>query len=179
MPIKAPVLNAMPKNAFTPLEMKSLTGFTIQELTLIIFILVILVAVAVPAYQAIDRQAKAASVRGTLDEVRAAIKVYQMNEKLEGRAEVWPAWSAVVDADDGTTSCEPSSCPSNHIFSDCHMPDNPFSNTNKACANNYVSLCEACPGRPVSPPPDDYGWAYDSKFGDFWANSNVMGENTW
>ena len=172
----------MKNKAFTPLqilERKFVTGFTVQELVFVLILVVILARVAIPVYQTVANQSKAASVRATLDEVRAALKAYRMNERLEGRPESWPPEWLVYDWDDDFGVCTPGSCYSGHIFSDCNMPDNPLSQAGtSACARDYTTQCNNCSGRPVGSP--QRGWRYDPSDGEFWANSNQYpGENLW
>ena len=156
-------------------------GFTLPELALILVLLAILAKVVLPAYQNIARESKAASVRATLDEVRAALKAYRMNERLEGRPESWPNVASVRDVNDFINPCNPGgSCPSNHIFSNCDMPNNPFSDPQASvCEHDYV---EGVAG--VTAKGDlsgsRRGWKYNSLTGDFWAQSSqYTGENTW
>ena len=156
-------------------------GFTLLELAIILVLLAILAKMVLPAYQNIARESKAASVRATLDEVRSALKAYRMNERLEGRPENWPNIASVRDVNDFANPCIPGgSCPSNHIFSNCDMPNNPFSDPQTpVCEHDYV---EGVAG--VTPKGDlsgsRRGWKYNSLTGDFWAQSSqYTGENTW
>ena len=158
-------------------------AFTIQELVFVLILVVILARVAIPAYQTVANQSKAASVRATLDEVRAALKAYRMNEKLEGRPESWPNVAAVRDVNDFLTPCNSGgSCPSNHIFSNCDMPNNPFSNPSSlACEYDYVEgVFGLGYSKGDTSGSERRGWRYDSGTGEFWAQSSQYhGENDW
>ena len=154
-------------------------AFTVVELVMILVLLTILARLAIPAYQAIDRQARAASVRGTLDEVRSAIKAYRSNEGLEGRVESWPGSSSLLDKDDIGGICA-----ANHIFEDCDMPKNPFSSLAMASTFwDYVTTSSALCDSATRAGPG-YGWCYDpppAGTGTFWAGTVTTGvnENLW
>ena len=157
-------------------------GFTLLELAIILVLLAILAKVAIPVYQSIDNQSKAGSVRATLDEVRAALKTYRMNERLEGRPENWPSVAVLRDIDDFGAACNPGgSCPpfsSTHIFDNCDMPNNPFSDSGApVCEHDYVETVLGIAKGNVS--GSARGWRYNSTTGEFWAKSRVMGENDW
>ena len=170
----------MKNKAFTPLqilERKFVTGFTVQELVFVLILVVILARVAIPVYQTVANQSKAASVRATLDEVRAAIKAYRMNERLSGRSEGPPIYGYVMDKDDQGGICSADPGP---IFQDCDMPNNPFSSTAYAPTFfDYVhwSQPSSCTSRTLNLPQT--GWCYDLGTGEFWAATSVVGENQW
>ena len=171
----------MKPNRFTPLKILSLRGFTIQELVFVLILVVILARVAIPVYQTVANQSKAASVRATLDEVRAALKAYRMNERLEGRPESWPNVASVRDVNDFGNPCIPGgSCPSNHIFSNCDMPNNPFSDPQASvCEHDYVEGVGSITAK-GDLSGSRRGWKYKEASGDFWAQSTQYpGENTW
>ena len=152
-------------------------AFTVVELAMILVLLVLLARLAIPAYQEIGRQARAASVRAVLDEVRSALKAYRSNERLEGRAENWPDILALRDQQD-----QGGSCPARHIFTDCDMPDNVLCGTTGAmtpCGDNRDQITTgAVPARTIDT-ATTAGWIYDQGTGLFYANTNAMGENGW
>lgn len=155
-------------------------AFTIVEIVAVFLLLTTLALVAIPAFQNVSQQAKAASVRAALDEARAAIKTYRSNEKLEGRLESFPDLQALQDRND-----QGNTCPSNHIFSDCNMPDNPFcsgATGGTHCSGNkdQVTTGADAPRNTTSAgSPNGAGWRYDATTGLFYPNTTVMGENMW
>ena len=158
---------------------KKREAFTLQEVVLVTMILAIIIGAAIPAYRNIAQQSRASAIRATLDEVRTALQAYRQNERLLMHAPAgYPRIEAVRDMNDWGGVCgSVGSCVSDHIFRDCDMPDNPFSSTG-GCYPDVVQSCtapECVRGYCVS----WYGWYYNRNSGDFWACSNVMGENNW
>lgn len=143
-------------------------AFTLIELIVGIIVLSMLILVAVPAYQGVIRSVKAASVRGTLGTIRSAIKAYQTNEKLEGRAESPPSLTYLQDR------LQSGSCPAGHIFLNCDLPENPFS-----APGNPPDTVTPCASGCSSHPTVGYGWGYEASSGRFWASTNTLGEKDW
>ena len=152
-------------------------AFTLIELIMILLILAIVSRVAIPAYQNVANQAKAASVRATLDEVRAALKAYRSNRKLEGNTEIYPGLTELQDRND-----QGGSCPTAHLFSDCNMPDNSFCSSATGgthCSGNKDQVITGAMATRIIDSGTAAGWRYDSTTGLFYPNTTVMGENQW
>lgn len=89
---------------------KSESGFTLIELVIVIVILGILAAVAIPKYEDMREQARVATVKGQLGSIRSAIAIQYARNALNG--------SAVFPTLDGT------------IFADGRVPKEPINNSN-------------------------------------------------
>lgn len=89
---------------------KSESGFTLIELVIVIVILGILAAVAIPKYEDMREQARVATIKGQLGSIRSAVAIQYARNALNGNA-TFPTL-------DGT------------IFADGRVPKEPINNVN-------------------------------------------------
>jgi len=80
-------------------------GFTLIELVIVIVILGILAAVAIPRYEDMREQARVATLRGQLGSVRSAIAIQYSRNALNGSA-AFPTLDGAIFAD-GNVPKEP------------------------------------------------------------------------
>jgi prepilin-type N-terminal cleavage/methylation domain-containing protein len=85
------------------------SGFTLIELVIVIVILGILAAVAIPKYEDMREQARVATIKGQLGSIRSAIAIQYARNALNG--------SATFPTLDGT------------IFADGRVPKEPVNNS--------------------------------------------------
>ncbi len=76
--------------------MENQKGFTLIELVIVLILLGILAAVAVPKFMNLQEEAKKSGVKGALASVRSAINIYYANANLKGKANVFPPSEAVL-----------------------------------------------------------------------------------
>ena len=88
---------------------KTESGFTLIELVIVIVILGILAAVAIPKYEDMREQARVATVKGQLGSIRSSIAIQYARNALNG--------SATFPTLDGT------------IFADGRVPKEPINNS--------------------------------------------------
>jgi prepilin-type N-terminal cleavage/methylation domain-containing protein len=89
---------------------KTESGFTLIELVIVIVILGILAAVAIPKYEDMREQARVATVKGQLGSIRSSIAIQYARNALNG--------AATFPVLDGT------------IFADGRVPKEPINNSN-------------------------------------------------
>lgn len=162
-------------------------GFTLIELVLVIVILGILSAVAIPRMFDFSGDAQKAATLGVLGSVRSAISLYYAKNALPpptGNSRVWwPTITQMRNSDGGSSDVMESK-----------MADNPFSTNATADNRNNVAdmsgTMTASGARP-SPGGTTGAWAYDgsgdglaagqpyaspsdgSDVGTFWANTST------
>ncbi len=84
---------------------KSQSGFTLIELVIVIVILGILAAVAIPKYEDMREQARVATLKGQLGAIRSAIAIQYARNALNGSA-TFPTLNETIFAD-GNVPKEP------------------------------------------------------------------------
>lgn len=192
------------KNSLSPLSVGSCfkmkqKGFTVVEFSITVAILVLVAMVGIPAFQNLLREARNATVKASLAELRAAIQTFSAREIAAGRASRsgvgtsggWPTVGQINEAKYGG---------SNVVLPSQDVPENPWAKVVFPTDYDLVrSLSVSFPGGPPKDPPPDLGkrflgegvayaafgdlpsepagWVYDPNTGQIWAATNVNGEN--
>ncbi len=133
-------------------------GFTLIELVIIIVVLGILAAVAIPKYQNITSEAREASCRAALGGLRSGITIYYANQAVTTGTAAWPTLSVLETTD----SVMIHAMPNNPYQLDANAPDSIVTGVTKGAIVGTRG-----------------GWAYLATSGEIWPNTSGSGENNW
>jgi len=133
-------------------------GFTLIELVIIIVILGILAAVAIPKYQDITGEAKEASARAALGSLRSGITIFYANQAVTTGTATWPTVAELETP--GTVMAQV--IPANPYQAEANAPDSIVTGVTKGTTVGTRG-----------------GWAYNATTGEIWPNTSTVGENNW
>ena len=94
-------------------------GFTLIELVVIIVVLGILAAVAIPRYRNLSTEAKEAAARSALGSLRSGVTIYYANAAVATGTATWPP----LDSLRTTGVVMEQAIPANPYQSDANAPD--------------------------------------------------------
>ena len=146
--------NCRPRESGGPVKSLRTHAFTLIELTIVLTIIGIVAAIAIPRYVNLLNDAKLNTTKGILGNVRSAIMISHAKEIMQGR-DSFPTLGEIQDNPFNTGSS---------VLETGDLPSNPFST---GPDKDAVVLTI---GRP-NPTGTDGAWAYDSATGGFYADT--------
>ena len=166
-------------------------GFTLTELILVLVLLPVLAAMAIPAYQNIATRSRDEVTRAALAQFRSGIDRYESDLILAGTGNIntppHPNMCQIEDSECTVfdSTCDGMSWPlTPKVMPNGENPENPWM-AQKTCSTRrpeqadwvYGASCLAVGTVITSATYCNYGWIYCPTTGVIWANSNVNGEN--
>ncbi len=141
---------------------KGKLGFTLIELIIVLVIIGILAAIAIPKFHDISRRAKFASVKGTCGNVRSALSIAKANNLITDANSTWNYWPTITEIklSESASGVSDTTCPLDSV-----MPNEPFRNV------NTISAVTTTAGRARTVAGTD-GWNYCMTEGIFYANTS-------
>jgi len=174
-----PIFSYIGRMAMNRKKLSNQQGFTMVELVMVILLVAILAAVAIPQFIDFGKDARDAATEGGLGAMRAAVSIGASAISVKEAPLTSPATYPTLAELQANKYLAAS--PNNHaVLANTNIldagegiPSNPWTDT------NAVYDCQAlAKGGLLTAPNDDDGWCYNEVTGAIWANSDLNGGPT-
>ena len=164
--------------------MKSKTqgGFTLIELVMVILLLSILAAIAIPNFIDFRTDAKNATTYGALGAIRSAIAISLASIQVKEDPTVpSPKYPTLLEMEaNAFTSSHPNLSNTAILDPTSGVPANPWtvSTALTPYRNSIIDCGTSKPAITAANADASHGWCYKETSGEIWANSNLNGGGT-
>jgi prepilin-type N-terminal cleavage/methylation domain-containing protein len=152
------------------MKIKKAKGFTLIELIIVLVVIGILAAVAMPQFGSVRLNAQINSIKGTVGNVRSALTIAKADNLVAMTNAAINYWPTVAQLQNSETLGSLANSPLDTV-----MPENPFA---AAGPNNQIQAASVAQSAARTVIAGNLGWAYCQTNGVFYANSNYTHPDT-